>query len=66
MVTPTVRPYRPRARVLNGPAGATPLERLRTLTDASAAPQPGETVEASPGDAAARIIDALGEWGYLE
>ncbi|HEY4607978.1 MAG TPA: hypothetical protein VIH06_02215, partial [Ilumatobacteraceae bacterium] len=33
----TVRPYRPRARVLNAPVGATPLERLRALTDSSAA-----------------------------
>ena len=64
-VAPAIRPYRPRARVLNAPAGATPLERLRILTDASAAPQPGETVEAAPPDAAARIIDALHEWGYL-
>jgi len=62
---PSVRPYRPRARVLSAPAGATPLERLRTLTDASAAPQPGETVEAGPAEAAERIIDALVEWGYL-
>jgi len=62
---PTVRPYRPRARVLNAPVGATPLERLRVLTDSSAAAQTGETVEAAPGDAAQRIIEVLAEWGYL-
>ena len=62
---PSVRPYRPRARVLSAPAGSTALERLRTLTDASAAPQPGETLEAGPADAAARIIIALSDWGYL-
>jgi hypothetical protein len=50
---------------LNAPAGVTPLERLRALTDASSAPQPGEIVEADPANAAARIIDALSEWGYL-
>lgn len=61
----TVRPYRPRARVLPAPAGATALDRLRVLTDASAAPQPGETVEANPSDAARRIIEVLRHWGYL-
>ena len=61
-----IRPYRPRARVLEPPTGATALERMQALTDASAAPQPGETVEASPADAARRIIEVLGDWGYLE
>ena len=61
----TVRPYRPRARVLAAPEGATALDRLRALTDASAGPQPGETVEANPPDAARRIIEALDDWGYL-
>jgi electron transfer flavoprotein beta subunit len=61
-----VRAYRPRARVLPAPPGATALERLRALTDASAAPQPGETVAAGPADAARRIIEVLADWGYLE
>jgi electron transfer flavoprotein beta subunit len=61
----TSRPYRPRARVLPAPIGVTPLDRLRALTDASAAPQPGETVEASPADAAQRIIEVLTDWGYV-
>jgi electron transfer flavoprotein beta subunit len=60
-----VHPYRPRARVLPAPSGSTSLDRLRALTDASAAPQPGETVEAGPADAARRIIEVLGDWGYL-
>jgi electron transfer flavoprotein beta subunit len=59
-----VRPYRPRARVLPAPVGATALDRLRALTDVSAAPQPGETVEASPEVAAQRIIEVLRDWGY--
>jgi electron transfer flavoprotein beta subunit len=63
--TAVVRPYRPRARVLPAPAGATALDRLRALTDASAAPQPGETVEASPSVAAQRIIEVLRDWGYV-
>ncbi len=60
-----VRPYRPRARVLPAPVGATALDRLRALTDVSAAPQPGETVEAGPAVAADRIIEVLRDWGYL-
>jgi electron transfer flavoprotein beta subunit len=63
--TISVRAYRPRARVLAAPVGATALDRLRVLTDASAAPQPGETVEASPADAARRIVEVLLDWGYL-
>ncbi len=61
-----VRPYRPRARVLAAPVGATALDRLLVLTDASCAPQPGETIEAGPAEAAQRIIEVLREWGYLE
>jgi electron transfer flavoprotein beta subunit len=61
-----VRAYRPRARVLPAPAGATALDRLRTLTDSSTAPQQGETIEVSPAEAAARIIAVLAGWGYLE
>jgi electron transfer flavoprotein beta subunit len=60
-----VRPYRPRARVLAAPVGATALDRLRALTDVSAAPQPGEVVEATPAAAARRIIEVLRDWGYL-
>jgi electron transfer flavoprotein beta subunit len=60
-----VRAYRPRARVLPAPVGATALDRLRALTDASAAPQPGETVEAGPAAAAQRIIEVLRDWGYI-
>ena len=59
------RPYRPRARVLPAPVGTTALDRLRALTDVSAAPQPGETVEADPQAAAQRIIEVLRGWGYL-
>jgi electron transfer flavoprotein beta subunit len=62
-----VRPYRPRARQLAAPSGATPLERLRVLTDATAASAArGETVHLEPADAAARIVRALRDWGYLD
>lgn len=61
-----VRPYRPRARVLPAPAGSTALDRLRVLTDSSAAPQQGETIAVGPKDAARRIIEVLASWGYIE
>lgn len=61
-----VRPYRPRARELPAPAGESPLDRLRLLTDAAAASAArGEMVTLEPADAAARIVQALTDWGYL-
>ena len=59
------RPYRPRARALGAPTGATALERIRTLTASEHATAHGETVELSPANAAARILAELVEWGYL-
>jgi electron transfer flavoprotein beta subunit len=63
VATPSLRPYRPRARVLPAPAGETALDRLRLLTDASDAGGRGETVELDPAAAADRILAALAEWG---
>jgi hypothetical protein len=61
-----VQPFRPRARALAAPAGS-PLDRLRALTDAGAASAArGETVALEPAAAAARIVTALRDWGYLE
>lgn len=60
-----VAPYRPRARALAAPDGS-PLARLRALTDAGAASAArGETVALEPEAAAARIVEALRQWGYL-
>lgn len=61
-----VQSYRPRARALAAPAGS-PLDRLRVLTDAGAASAArGETVVLEPEAAAARIVEALRQWGYLD
>jgi electron transfer flavoprotein beta subunit len=61
-----VRPYRPRARVLPAPDGATALQRILALTDAHATPSGGgDAVELSPPEAAERILEALRSWGYL-
>ena len=64
----TVRPFRPRPRVLPAPVGASTLDRVRALTDTAAAPgsSAGETVVLSAPDAARRILDALRGWGYLD
>ena len=58
------RPYRPRARALAAPHGDT-LDRLRQLTDAGGVAAHGERVTLDPPAAAARIVTALHEWGYL-
>jgi electron transfer flavoprotein beta subunit len=60
-----VRPFRPRPRVVPAPEGHAALDRIRTLTDAGAAVVHGETVTLEPPEAAARIVTALTEWGYL-
>lgn len=60
-----ITPYRPRARVMPAPDDHDVLERLRRLTDAGTAPSRGETVVLEPQAAAARIVDALRNWGYL-
>jgi hypothetical protein len=36
------------------------------LTDSSAAPQPGETIEAGPEEAARKIVEVLASWGYIK
>jgi len=63
----TIHPYRPRARALANPTGADALDRVRTLTAATNATAPSvhrvETL--APPAAAARIVRALREWGYL-
>lgn len=58
-------PYRPRARVLPAPAGEGALDRIRALTGGDGPSGHGETVVLEPAAAAARIISALGDWGYL-
>jgi electron transfer flavoprotein beta subunit len=60
-----ITPYRPRARAMPAPDDHDVLERLRRLTDAGTAPSRGETLVLEPPAAAARIVDALRNWGYL-
>jgi electron transfer flavoprotein beta subunit len=65
-VASVVTPYRPRARALAAPAGEQALDRLRVLTDAASGSTRGETVVLAPREAAARIVQALHDWGYLD
>jgi electron transfer flavoprotein beta subunit len=65
-IATAVGPYRPRARILPPPTGADALERVRAITAAGAASSHGETVALDPPEAAARIVQALREWGYLD
>lgn len=60
-----VRPYRPRAKALAGPPGATALDRVRSLTAADAAHSPAQVLELEPAAAAAAIVEQLRRWGYL-
>jgi electron transfer flavoprotein beta subunit len=63
----TSRPFRPRARALPAPRGATALERIEALTDmhlGGATTSAAVTLE--PAEAAARILAALSEWGYTD
>jgi electron transfer flavoprotein beta subunit len=61
---PTLRPFRPRARVLAPPAGADAIERIAALTDAGAVKAQREVVTLTPADAAARVLQAMTAWGY--
>jgi electron transfer flavoprotein beta subunit len=61
------RPFRPRPRALAAPAGSSALERVVQLTEAHAVPAGGgDAVALDPAEAAARIVAALRQWGYLE
>jgi electron transfer flavoprotein beta subunit len=60
-----VTPYRPRARALPAPTGSV-LTRVREILDVGGHSVSGETVELAPAEAAARIIEQLRRWGYLD
>ena len=61
-----VRPYRPRPREMAMPSGDA-ADRIRQLTDAAATKATrAEIATLEPADAAARIVEALRAWGYLD
>jgi electron transfer flavoprotein beta subunit len=61
-----VRPYRPRPRERPAPTGD-PLGRIRDLTAIGSEPSThAEIVTLDPPAAAARILAALRDWGYLD
>jgi len=57
--------YRPPTRIVAPPKGNQAIDRIRALTDSTAAKSRGELVTLSPPEAAERIIQAMREWGYL-
>jgi electron transfer flavoprotein beta subunit len=60
------RPYRPRARSIPAPRGATPLDRVRAVTESTAPKGSGEPIMLDPPQAAATILERLREWGYVQ
>lgn len=58
-------PYRPRARALPAPTGATARDRVVQLTAALSERTPPRVLELEPAAAADAIVDALRQWGEL-
>ncbi len=68
-IAPTLRPFRPRPRVIEAPRGDSALDRVRQVTNlAQGSSDKGrsELVELEPQEAAARILAALRHWNYLD
>ncbi|MGA0879373.1 MAG: hypothetical protein ACO3SP_09675, partial [Ilumatobacteraceae bacterium] len=62
----SLRPFRPRPRVVSAPEGRSALERVRRVTETSSTKGHGEVVELEPRPAAERIMSALRQWQYLD
>lgn len=61
-----VRPYRPRPRILPGPVGAEPHQRVLALTGALVERTPPKVLRPeSPAEAARELLGYLREHGYL-
>jgi electron transfer flavoprotein beta subunit len=59
-------PYRPRVRVSDGPdPEASPLDRIRQLTEVAAGSGHSRAMSLPPDAAAQAIVDQLTQWGYL-
>ena len=63
---PIEKPYRPRARVIAAPTGATPLDRVRSVTESASPKISADPMELEPRRAAELILERLREWGYTE
>ncbi len=59
-----VHPYRPRPRRLRAPEGDA-LARVYDLLKVGGSEGNTETLVLEPGDAAAKVVEQLREWGYL-
>lgn len=61
----SIQPYRPRARALAAPRAASAFDRVRNLTTTGAPAAHQEVATLAPPAAAARVLGALRDWGYL-
>jgi electron transfer flavoprotein beta subunit len=59
------QPYRPRPRTIAAPTGDS-LTRVREILDIGGGEVHADTVVLDPPDAAARIVEQLRDWGYLD
>lgn len=59
------KPFRPRPRTLVRPQGATPRERLNSITNVASASTRGEQIELAAAESAVRILETLARWGYI-
>lgn len=62
----TLRPFRPRPRVVPAPEGLSALDRVRRVTETSSTKGHGDVVELEPRPAAERIVSTLRQWQYLD
>ena len=60
-----IHPYRPRARVLPAPAGGS-LDRVRQILDVGGGDIHSEPLTLDPPAAAAKLLEQLRDWGYLD
>lgn len=65
-VISTTKPFRPRPRTLAQPQGATPLERMHSVTNTASASTRGEQIELTAAKSATHILETLARWGYIE
>lgn len=61
---PADKPFRPRARSIPAPKGTMSLDRIRSVTETTAAKGSGDPLHLEPVAAATLILERLREWGY--
>lgn len=62
----TLRPFRPRPRSIAVPRGATPLDRIRSVTETASPKGSSDPIVLDPDRAAETILERLRTWGYIQ